>query len=173
MVSFKDLRIWQNAHKMMLEIHVFVKSLPREEYFNLRMQIQRSSSSVADNIAEGYSAYYYNEKIKSMYIARKEAGETQNHIESLFGKRYLSRLRADEWVDQYERIISGINGYVNYIRNKRDYRSKSKNDRYFKTPFSQSHFSRSPDSHFQISGSPDFPSQIPRSPDPQSGENHD
>jgi four helix bundle protein len=57
--------------------------LPREEQFRKRDQIERSSSAVPDNIAEGYAAYYYNDKIKSMFIARKEAAETQNHIEAL------------------------------------------------------------------------------------------
>ena len=103
----------------MIEIHGFAKTLPRDERFRKRDQIERSSSSVPDNIAEGYSAYYYNDKIKGMYTVRKESGETQNHIEALVGKNYLSRKKADEWIEKYERLIAGINSYVNYIRDKR------------------------------------------------------
>lgn len=119
MPTFRDLRIWQEAHKLMLEIHQFAKSLPREERFRKRDQVERSSSSVPDNIAEGYSAYYYNEKIKGVLIARREAGETQNHIEALVGKGYLPRTKADDWINRYERVIAGINGYVNYIQEKK------------------------------------------------------
>ena len=108
----------------MLEIHEFAKTLPRDEKFRKRDQIERSSSSVCDNIAEGYTAYYYNEKIKCMFTARKEAGETQSHIEALAGKKYLSRIKADKWFDRYERVIAGINSYVNYIRDKRDKNKK-------------------------------------------------
>jgi four helix bundle protein len=86
MPSFKDLWIWQESHKLMLEIHDFAKTLPIEEKFRKSDQIERSSSSVPDNIAEGYAAYYYNEKIKGMLIARREVAETQNHIEALVGK---------------------------------------------------------------------------------------
>jgi len=121
--TFKDLRIWQEAHNLMLEIHEFAKTLPREEKFRKRDQIERSSSSVPDNIAEGYAAYYYNDKIKSMLTARKEAGETQNHIEALVGKKMLSREKADGWFQRYEKNIAGINGYVKYIREKRDKKS--------------------------------------------------
>lgn len=103
----------------MIEIHEFVKTLPREEKFKKRDQIERSSSSVSDNISEGYTAYYYNDKIKCMLTARKEAGETQNHIEALVGKNYLSRSKADNWINLYEKVIAGINSYVNYIRDKR------------------------------------------------------
>ena len=119
MPTFKDLRIWQESYKLMLEIHEFVKTLPRDERFKKRDQIERSSSSVPDNIAEGYTAYYYNDKIKGMFTARKEAGETQNHIEALVEKKYLSRDRADDWSNRYEKVMAGVNSFVNYIRDKR------------------------------------------------------
>jgi four helix bundle protein len=120
MTSFRELWIWKEAHQLMIEIHKFAKSLPKDEQFRKRDQIERSSSSVPDNISEGYMAYYYNDKIKSMFVARKEAGETQNHLEALVGKEYLNRKEADGWIERYERVIAGINSYVNYLRNKRE-----------------------------------------------------
>ena len=119
MPTFRELWIWQESHELMLEIHRVAKNLPREERFRKRDQIERSSSSVPDNIAEGYTAYYYKEKIKGMLIARREAGETQNHIEALVGKNYLLRNKADNWINRYERVIAGINSYVNFINDKR------------------------------------------------------
>jgi four helix bundle protein len=120
MPTFRDLWIWKESHKLMLEIHQYVRTLPKEERFRKRDQIERSSSSVPDNISEGYTAYYYNEKIKGMLIARREVGETQNHIEALIGKNYLLRKQGDDWINHYERIIAGINGYVCYIRKKQE-----------------------------------------------------
>ncbi len=117
--GFETLWVWQKANKFMQEIHKFCKTLPREERFRLRDQIERCSSSVCDNIAEGYTAYYYNEKIKGFHIARKEAGETQNHIRKLEGKGYLNPEQSQAWVEEYEEIIRGINGYIRYIRKKK------------------------------------------------------
>lgn len=88
--------------------------------FKLRDQIERCSSSVCDNIAEGYNAYYYNDKIKGFLIARKEAGETQNQIRKLAGKDYLNREQSQKWVEEYEELIRGINGYVRYVREKKN-----------------------------------------------------
>ena len=119
MPTFKDLWIWKESHELMLEIHDFAKSLPSDERYRKRDQIERSSSSVPDNIAEGYVAYYYNEKIKGMLTARKEAAETQNHVEALVGKGYTTRKNGDDWFNRYEKVIAGINSYVNYIRDKR------------------------------------------------------
>ena len=119
MPTFKDLWIWKESHGLMLEIHAFAKTLPSDERYRKRDQIERQSSSVPDNIAEGYVAYYYNEKIKGMFTARREAGETQNHIEALVGKEYLNRKEGDDWFKRYGKVIAGINSYVNYIRDKR------------------------------------------------------
>ena len=111
--------VWQKAHQLMQEIHKFCITLPREEKFRIQDQIERSSSSVCDNIAEGYTTYYYNDKIKGFNIARKEAGETQNHIRKLSGKKYLGPKESQMWVKCYEEIIRGINGYMRYVREKK------------------------------------------------------
>src|SRR3989338_10829434 len=118
MASFRELWIWKESHQLMTEIHKFCESLPQREQFRKRDQIERSSSSVPDNIAEGYTAYYYNDKIKSMYVARKEAGETQNHIEALAGKEYLNKEKAVALIERYERAIAGIKKLINYVRDR-------------------------------------------------------
>lgn len=117
--GFEGLWVWQRAHQLMQEVHRFCRTLPRDERFRLRDQVERSSSSVCDNIAEGYSAYYYKEKIKGFNIARKEVGETQNHIRKLSGKSYLAPELSQEWVERCEEVLRGINGYVRYIREKK------------------------------------------------------
>ena len=117
--GFEKLWIWQRAHRLMQQIHSFCKMLPGAERFRLRDQVERCSSSVCDNIAEGYAAYYYNEKIKGFYIARKEAGEAQNHLRKLPGKKYLDPQQSQALVEEYEEIIRGINGYIRYIRQKK------------------------------------------------------
>ncbi len=119
-VGFEQLRIWQEAHRLMLEVHRLAARFPPYERFKLRDQVERSSASVADNIAEGYSSYYYNDKIKGMYTARKEAGETQNHIRSATSKKYIDLKESDQFVGDYEHLIRSINSYVKYLCSKRD-----------------------------------------------------
>lgn len=57
--GFEKLWVWQKAHQLMLEVHKIAKSLARNERFKKRDQIERSSSSVPDNIAEGHTSFYY------------------------------------------------------------------------------------------------------------------
>jgi|GEM_PF-2963397 len=55
--GFERLRVRQKANHSMLEIHKIAGSLPKDEKFNLKSQMERSSESVADNIAEGAGSY--------------------------------------------------------------------------------------------------------------------
>lgn len=81
--GFEKLWVWQKAYKLMLEVHKVCKSLPYDEKFRIKNQLERASSSVPANIAEGHTSYYFQDKIKGFNVARKEAGETQNHLRCL------------------------------------------------------------------------------------------
>lgn len=119
MPTFRDLRIWQDAIRLMMEVHELCKTLPKEERFQLIDQASRSASSVPDNIAEGYASYHYKDKINRFYDGRKEAGETQNHIIKMEKKNYIKREVAENLFNEYVGLIKGINGYVNYLKRKR------------------------------------------------------
>jgi len=116
--GFEKLWVWQKAHQLMLEVHKICKSLPRSERFKKQEQLEKSSSSVPDNIAEGHTSYYYQDKIKGFNVARKEAGETQNHIRALQDKGYITAKIARDIIIRYEEVMRGINGYIRWIREK-------------------------------------------------------
>jgi len=120
----EKLWVWQKAHKLMLAIHKICKRLPQSEYYRLRDQVERSSKSVQDNIAEGCSGYYFNNKIKAYYVSRKEAAETQSHIREMEAKEYVDRNFSQPLIDEYEEIIRGLNGLINRTCELREYYSK-------------------------------------------------
>jgi four helix bundle protein len=51
--KFENLKIWQRAIKISLEIHNLTRSFPKEELYILTSQIKRAADSIALNIAEG------------------------------------------------------------------------------------------------------------------------
>ena len=53
MRNYKDLQVWEKAHKLPLAIYQGTYDSPREERFGLTSQIRRSSASIAANLAEG------------------------------------------------------------------------------------------------------------------------
>jgi len=103
----------------MVEVHQICKNLPYQERFKVKDQLEGSSASVTDNIAERHTSYYYQDKIKAFNVGRKEAGELQNQIRTLQAKGYITKDNADDLVGRYEEVIRGINGYINWVRKKK------------------------------------------------------
>jgi len=52
--GFRDLKVYQLAFKLAMEIFQESKNFPTEERYSLTDQIRRASRSVASNIGEGY-----------------------------------------------------------------------------------------------------------------------
>jgi four helix bundle protein len=52
MNNFKDLKVWQKAMDLVVEIYKITKNFPRDERFGLISQINRCSVSIPSNIAE-------------------------------------------------------------------------------------------------------------------------
>lgn len=80
--GFKDLKIYQLAYKLAMEIFEESKMFPREEKYSLTGQIRRSSRSVPANIAEAWKKRKYKKAFVSKLIdAFAEAGETEVWLE--------------------------------------------------------------------------------------------
>ncbi len=78
MSGHKDLRVFQLAYKLAMEIFNITKTFPKDERYSLTDQIRRSSRSIAANIAEGYRKRQYpNAFAAKMADADGEATETQ------------------------------------------------------------------------------------------------
>lgn len=51
--SYKKLRVWQQAHSLVLEVYRLTSSFPQHEQYSLVSQMRRSAISVPANIVEG------------------------------------------------------------------------------------------------------------------------
>lgn len=78
--TFKDLRVWQEAHQIVLNIYKITKEFPKDELFGLTNQIRRASVSITSNISEGFNRNSSKEKIQFYYIALGSIAETQNQL---------------------------------------------------------------------------------------------
>ena len=53
MRDFRQLKVWEKAHLLTLEIYRTTAAFPREELFGITSQMRRCSASIPANIAEG------------------------------------------------------------------------------------------------------------------------
>ncbi len=53
MQNYKDLKVWDKAHQLVLLVYAKTQNFPKEETFGLTSQLRRASTSIPTNIAEG------------------------------------------------------------------------------------------------------------------------
>jgi len=80
----RKLKVYQEAHRLALEIHQMSLRLPRFELYEEGSQIRRSSKSISSNIVEGFSLRHYkNEYLRYLSLAYASSQETIEHLEYL------------------------------------------------------------------------------------------
>lgn len=52
MRDFRDLKLWEKAHRLTLAVYKATLVFPKEELYGLTSQIRRASTSIPANIAE-------------------------------------------------------------------------------------------------------------------------
>jgi len=106
--SFKDLNVYQNSYASMLMVFKeILPKLPKEEEFDLKSQIRRSSKAIPRLIAEGYSKRHQRKGFQK-YIddALAESNET---IVSLMQARdlypnYVEIDLCENLIDSYDKV---------------------------------------------------------------------
>lgn len=78
--SFKQLRVWQEAHSFVLEVYRATNSFPNEEKFGLTSQFRRAAFSIPANIAEGYKRLGKAEKLRFFNISQGSLEECRYYI---------------------------------------------------------------------------------------------
>src|SRR5258708_15815113 len=78
--GFEDLTVWQEAHKLTLEVYNLTAKFPGAEKYGIISQLRRSSSAVPANIAEGFGRATTRELLRCLQIARGELEETRYFV---------------------------------------------------------------------------------------------
>lgn len=111
--SFRDLRVWQEAMKLTVEIYRASGSFPKQEQFGLTQQIRRASVSVPSNIAEGKGRRTDKDFAHFLYHARGSLLEVQTQVLLAQQLEYLSEGDAESLLMQASRVGSSLTGLIN------------------------------------------------------------
>ena len=80
MRNYRDLQVWEKAHKLTLAIYRGTHDFPKEERFGLTSQIRRSSASIAANLAEGCGRRSDGEMARFIQISMGSGAELSYHL---------------------------------------------------------------------------------------------
>jgi len=90
--SFRDLVVWQKAHRLFLDVVKDVEAFPRGLPGRVVAdQLLRSSGSISANISEGFGRRKGKEYVHYLIVARGSTTETLN---------WLLKARDLEWINE-------------------------------------------------------------------------
>ncbi len=110
----RDLRVFQLAYALAVEIFNQTRSFPPEEKYSLTDQVRRASRSVAANIAEGFrKRRYRNLFVLKLADADAEATEVQVWLDFAKAFGYLSADKHRELLESCEELGRMLGGMLN------------------------------------------------------------
>lgn len=114
--GFEDLKAWQEAQNLAVEVYTISKLFPKDELFGITSQVRRAVSSVSANIAEGYGRSTANDKLHFMSIAYGSLLETRNFIYLSHKLDFITREDMDRILLQITTCQKLLNGFKRSLK---------------------------------------------------------
>ena len=78
--TFKDLIVWQKAHRFVLAVYPLTAKFPKSEIYCLTTQMRRAAISIPANIAEGFKKREVSDKTRFLNIAQGSVEECRYYL---------------------------------------------------------------------------------------------
>jgi four helix bundle protein len=116
--TFEDLRAFQRALDLMVDVYTATEHWPRAEMFGLTSQLRRSSGSVVSNIAEGQGRLTYGEWRQMLSNARGSLYEVQAHVIASQRLNLLDAAAAEHLKKRARTAGRELAGLITWVRRK-------------------------------------------------------
>lgn len=116
--SFTNLRAWDEAYMLTLQVYKLLESYPKAEKFSLVDQIKRSAISITSNIAEGYGRRSYKEKMRFYYIAKGSLQELLSQLLVSKGLNFINDEQIAVISDNIDLVSIQLQGLINKTAEK-------------------------------------------------------
>ncbi|MCP4896841.1 MAG: four helix bundle protein [bacterium] len=107
----KELKVWQKAHRWVIEVYRHSRSFPSDERFGLTAHLRKSATSVPSNIAEGCGREGERELARFLSIAAGSASEAEYQILLAHDLGYLQpevHRQLDDQVNEVKRMLNSF-----------------------------------------------------------------
>ncbi|MBK7562460.1 MAG: four helix bundle protein [Chitinophagaceae bacterium] len=121
--NFEDLKVWQKSRILCQQIFEIIEEKNFSKDYKLKDQINGSSGSVMDNIAEGFGRQGNNEFINFLTISNGSVMEVKSQLYRALDRKYIIRQKFDELSLLIEEISKMIFGLIAYL-GKSDFRGQ-------------------------------------------------
>ena len=116
--TYQDLKVWQLAMDMVIQVYRCTGSFPKQEIYGLTSQMRRSAVSVPSNIAEGKGRFSRKELVHYLFQARGSLLELETQI--LIGRKleYLDDVEGKRLIALTSEVGRLLNGLVNSFQSQ-------------------------------------------------------
>ena len=114
--KFEDLEVWQLARGQANDFFSLVQATPLAKDYELRNQMNASSGSVMDCIAEGFERSGNNEFRNFLVMAKGSNGEYRSQLYRSFDRNYISKEKIDELYAKNVTIGNKLMSFINYLQ---------------------------------------------------------
>jgi four helix bundle protein len=118
MKSFRELKVWEKSHQLVLQIYRATRQYPSDEKFNLISQIRRSALSVVVNIVEGFKRRGNKDFVYFLNMADASLEETKYHLLLSKDLGYLAKSDYHDLNGLCEEIGKMLNGLQSKIKER-------------------------------------------------------
>ena len=116
MASYRDLKVYEKAYALVLEIYRATNGMPKEEQYGLKSQIRRASVSIPLNIAEGYGKMAgKRETARYLMMARGSCCEMEVLVSLLHDLGYWQREAYEKFTEGYGEVGKMLAGLIKTV----------------------------------------------------------
>jgi four helix bundle protein len=112
---FEDIEAWQKARVLANEIYLLSETTKLSTDYRLKDQINASSGSTMDNIAEGFERGGKLEFINFLSIAKGSAGEVKSQLYRLLDRKYINDEKFANLYKLSDDIAHMIGAWISYL----------------------------------------------------------
>nr|WP_298249125.1 four helix bundle protein [uncultured Halomonas sp.] len=114
MRKHQQLRVWQEAMKLVVAVYAITSSFPVSERYGLVSQMQRAAVSVPSNIAEGAARGSKADFLRFLYIARGSLSELETQLQIAQRLGYLHDLSIIS--AQIDSVFNQLGGLIKHLK---------------------------------------------------------
>ncbi len=115
--KFQDLHVWQEARKLCQMVDKYFLRNDSIRDYPLKDQLNRSSGSVMDNIAEGFGRGGSKEFRQFVAISLGSLNESQSQIIRAHDRAYVNDQQYEELMNLSEKLVGMLINFSNYLTN--------------------------------------------------------
>lgn len=116
MQNHRNLKVWQKAHALCVQLYRITRVLERTDRSGLASQVRRASHSIRANIAEGCSRPTNKDFAKFLQTAIASASEVEDHLQFAYDVELIPPNDARPLLSQIVEVRKMLYGLVKKVQ---------------------------------------------------------